>query len=191
MEGWETADVCELGHLPAGGFDAVVAFGGPLSYAFDRAGEAAAGMLRLVAPDGVVVASVMSTLGTYRAMLPSTVDIDRTAGPDVNARILATGDLRELQPPAAGGHTCRMFRADQLPALVEGAGGRVLAMSASTWTSVGHADLLAGLEADPAAWPRHVAREVEAAACPGALDGGTHLLVAFGRPATPPAAGLP
>jgi len=63
VERRELLDVCDTGRYRDGEFDAVVAIGGPLSYAFERTDEAMAGLLRLVAPDGVVVASVMSWLG--------------------------------------------------------------------------------------------------------------------------------
>lgn len=39
-------------------------------------GEAMAGLLRVVAPDGIVVASVMSWLGTWRCVLPAIIDLD-------------------------------------------------------------------------------------------------------------------
>ncbi|MGI8535304.1 MAG: hypothetical protein ACR2K2_02185 [Mycobacteriales bacterium] len=46
-----------------GEFDAALAFGGPLSCAFDRVDEAVNGLFRVVRPGGPVVASVMSTIG--------------------------------------------------------------------------------------------------------------------------------
>lgn len=181
VEDWQVADVCDLAHLPDDGFDAVVAYGGPLSYAFDRAEDAARGLLRVTRPGGSVVASVMSTLGAFRALLPGVLQVDLRHGLDAGDRILATGDLRETQPPGTG-HTCRMFRSDDLADLLRRAGGEVLAMSASTWASLGGSEtraVLEQLEADPRAWARHLDREETAAAAPGALDGGTHLLVAY------------
>jgi ubiquinone/menaquinone biosynthesis C-methylase UbiE len=182
VESWQVADVCDLTGFPDGGFDAAVAYGGPLSYAFDRAEGAAAELLRVTRPGGPVVASVMSTLGTVRALLPDVLALDDLVGPEVNDRVLAEGDLRPIQRPGTGVHTCRMFRADQLRDLLGSVGAQVLAMSASTWTALGHGDLLAELEQDPVAWDRYLRREVEACAAPGALDGGTHLLAAFGSP---------
>jgi SAM-dependent methyltransferase len=179
VESWQVADVCDLGAFPDGGFDAVVAYGGPLSYAFDRAEVAAAELLRVTRPGGPVVVSVMSTLGTVRALLPDVLALDALVGAEVNDRVLDAGDLRPIQRPGTGVHTCRMFRADQLRDLLGSVGAQVLAMSASTWTAVGHADVLSRLEEDPVAWARYLRREVEVCAAPGALDGGTHLLSAF------------
>ncbi|MDQ1603580.1 MAG: hypothetical protein QOE01_1425 [Actinomycetota bacterium] len=84
-------------------FESVLAYGGPLSYAFDEAATALSGLLRVTR--GPVVASVMSTLGAYRHLLPAVLELAETYGDDVNDRILATGDLRETQAPVSGLHT--------------------------------------------------------------------------------------
>jgi ubiquinone/menaquinone biosynthesis C-methylase UbiE len=60
VERRELFDVCDASRYADGQFDAVVAFGGPLSYAFERTDEAMGGLLRVIRPDGFVTASVMS-----------------------------------------------------------------------------------------------------------------------------------
>jgi SAM-dependent methyltransferase len=70
VERRELLDVCDVSRHPDGAFDAVVALGGPLSYAFDRADEALAGLLRITRPGGPVVASVMSRAADRRAGRP-------------------------------------------------------------------------------------------------------------------------
>ena len=45
-------DIVDLARFPDGGFDAVVCYGGPLSYVFDRADDALAGLLRVTRPGG-------------------------------------------------------------------------------------------------------------------------------------------
>lgn len=177
VERWELADVCDLGRYRDGEFDAVVAYGGPLSYAFDRAGFALQELLRVVRPGGPVVASAMSTVGAYRHLLPGVVDLIERFGDDANDRVLATGDLRETQPPGTG-HTCRMFRWSELAQLVTSAGGRVLAASASNWASLGDPDALKRLAAHPDRWVRFLEHEVRLCAEPGVLDGSTHVLFA-------------
>lgn len=59
-------DVRDLTALADASFDAVVAYGGPLSYAFEDAEPSLAGMLRVVRPGGRVLASVMALIGTLR-----------------------------------------------------------------------------------------------------------------------------
>jgi SAM-dependent methyltransferase len=79
VEAWHVADICDLSgisvcingmvslsrlittfEIPQGVFDAVVAYGGPLSYVFDRAAEALASVRRVLRPGGLFLASVMS-----------------------------------------------------------------------------------------------------------------------------------
>ncbi|MDP8927893.1 MAG: class I SAM-dependent methyltransferase, partial [Actinomycetota bacterium] len=171
-------DVCDVSRYADGEFDAVVAYGGPLSYAFDRAGQALSGLLRVTTPAGPVIASVMSTLGAYRHLLPGVVDIADMHGNDANDRILHSGDLRETQPPGSGQHTCRMFRSRDIEALVSDAGGYLLAGSASNWVSLRDPEALARLAQDPARWSRLLDHEVAICQERGVWDGGTHLLFA-------------
>ena len=174
VESWEILDVCDTSKYLDGEFDAVVAYGGPLSYAFEHIDEAMAGLFRIVRPGGVVVASVMSLLGTWRHLLEDTILVADTFGEDANDAILRTGDLRHI----GGAHVCQMFRASDITALVERSGGEVLAMSASNWASLDKPEALAALESDPDRWRRFLEHEVAACAESGALDGGTHLLFA-------------
>jgi hypothetical protein len=170
--------VCDVSRYADGEFDAVVAYGGPLSYAFEQAEPALGGLLRVTRPGGAVVASVMSALGTWRSALRGVVGLADVIGEDVHDRVLRTGDLRHV-PGAA--HVCQMFRADEVRDLAAAAGGRAVALSASHWAPSGDAGALAVLEADPDRWARFLDHEVAACAEPGALDGGTHLLVAVQR----------
>ncbi len=182
VERRELADICDLSRYATGEFDAVVAYGGPLSYAFDAAGDAVAELFRVVRPGGPVVASVMSTLGAYRQFLGGIVGVMDAFGDDAHDRILATGDLREVQP-AGTGHTCRMFRWPEVAALVAAAGGEVHAASASNWASLGDPEEVARIAADPERWARFLDNEVALCAEPGVWDGGTHVMFAASRSA--------
>ena len=176
----ELLDVCDTSRYDDDAFDAVVAFGGPLSYAFERTDEALRGLLRIVGEDGVVVASVMSLLGSWRVYLRAVSELDHAVGPQANDLTLRTGDLRHvISDPAA--HICQMFRWSEIEALVQRTGGRVLGARASNWASLGDAEALSDLEADPARWARFLEHEVAACSERGALDGGTHILFAAAR----------
>lgn len=175
VERRELLDVGDVSRYADGEFDTVVAYGGPLSYTFDRVEEALRGLLRVTAPGGAVVASVMSALGTWRAALPGVARAAAAAGEDANDRVLRTGDLRHL-PGAA--HVCRMFRSSELAGIATAAGGELVALSGSNWASLGDPATLADLEADPDRWRRFLDHEAAACAEPGAVDGGTHLLLA-------------
>ena len=174
-------DVCDVSRFNDGEFDAVLAYGGPLSYAFDRAAAALNGLLRVTRVGSPVVASVMSTLGSYRHFLPAVLELSQLYGDDVNDRILQTGDLRETQAPGSGQHTCRMFGSRDVEALVAETGAALLGLSASNWASLGDPEALARIAADPDRWARFLANEIAICAEAGAVDGGTHLLFAASR----------
>ncbi|WP_420111898.1 class I SAM-dependent methyltransferase [Pseudactinotalea sp.] len=179
VTGRDILDVRDVSRFDDASFDVVLAYGGPLSYAFEDAEAAFAGLLRIIRPAGYVVASVMSMLGTWRHSLPGIAAVVDRFGDELNDRVIRTGDLRHL--PGVD-HTCRMFRANQLRELVETAGGRVEAMSASNWASLGDPATVAALEAEPSRWAHFIENEVAACGESGTLDGGTHILVAATHP---------
>ena len=170
-------DICDTARFEDGSFDAVLAFGGPLSYAFEDAEQALNGLFRVTKPGGAVVVSVMSLLGTWRYFLRATLEEAKVFGEDANDLVLTTGDLRHFPTP----HVCQMFRSRDIVDLVASCGGQMLAMSASNWASLEDSETLLELEADPDRWTRFLGHEVAACAEPGALDGGTHLLFAAQR----------
>ena len=186
VERREVLDVCDASRYADGEFDAVVAFGGPLSYAFERTDEAMRGLLRIVRPDGILAASVMSTLGGWRYFLPAITALSELVGEDANDRALRTGDLRHVVDDP-GGHICRMFRWSEIEALVERTGGRILGGSASNWASLGDAASLSRLESDADRWSRFIEHEAAACGQSGARDGGTHILFAAQQGVVPTA----
>ena len=152
----EVLDGTDVSRYADGEFDAVLAYGGPLSSVRGCAVGALRGLLRVVAPDGVVVASVLSLLGSWRH-----------------------------QPPGLDGRpepVDRRYRWSEVVALVDEAGGELVDGSASNWASAGDPGTLAHLAADRDRWRRFLEHEVAACAEPGARDGGTHILFAA-RPA--------
>jgi len=176
VERRELLDVCDTSRYADGEFDAVVAFGGPLSYAFERTEEAMRGLLRVIRPEGIVVASVMSLLGGWRYFLRAITALSEEA----NDKVLRTGDLRHVVSDP-GAHICQMFRWADIEALVERSGGRMVDGSASNWASLGESESLARLEADAERWGHFLEHEVAACEQLGARDGGTHILFAAQR----------
>ena len=174
VESWEILDVCDTSKYSDGEFDAVVVYGGPLSYVFEDVDEALRGLFRIVRPGGVVVASVMSLLGTWRHLREEALMMPEIFGDEANDAILRTGDLRFIGGP----HICQMYRATDVTALVNRCGGELLGISASNWASLEKQESLASLESNPERWKRFLEHEVEFCGEPGALDGGTHLLFA-------------
>lgn len=121
-------DVLNTGRFADDEFYVVVAFGGPLSYVFEEAGEALAGLMRV---GDVVLASVMSTLGAWRFFLPQMLAQTAIIGRAANDAIIQTGDLRHEGRDE--GHTCQICRGREVAQLVEDAGGQIVAARASNW----------------------------------------------------------
>ena len=172
------ADARDLSSFADDQFDAVVAYGGPLSYAFGAVDRAIGELLRVVTPGGLVLASVMSLLGSLRYFLPGVVaDIDGV-GLDRFRRLVETGDQREMPGTT---HQCHMFRWSEIEELLAPLPCSVLASSASNCVSLGDADALARLARDEDLWQALLNWEEAFGAEPGALDGGTHIIFAVSK----------
>jgi SAM-dependent methyltransferase len=176
-------DVRDLSAFADGAFDCVVAYGGPLSYAFEHAGKAFAECVRVTRPGGVVLASVMATIGNLRYFLPGVVEEIAMFGADALDAVVRTGDLRTTQ---AGGHICRVFRWREATQMIAAQPCRLLAASASNAISLADPGALEQLAADPDLWSRLLDWEEELAQEPGMLDGGTHILFAVEKLQHPP-----
>jgi 2-polyprenyl-3-methyl-5-hydroxy-6-metoxy-1,4-benzoquinol methylase len=165
-------DVTDLSSVANESFDAVVAFGGPLSYAFEDAEDALGGCLRVTRPGGMVLASVMSLVGSLRFHLAGVVEEMSVFGIETIDSMVRTGEQRHTP------HNCRMFRWSD----IEGMLGRLpcvlVEAQASNAMSLNAAALLETFEVDPARWATLLSWEEELTHEPGALDGGTHILFA-------------
>lgn len=174
-------DICDLSELQDSSFDLVLAYGGPISYTFERAPDAMAELARVAAPGGLVVGSVMSLPGSARQYLkqfPPTID---AVGLDDFDAFLSHGDQRAIL--AAGAHPARLWRSADLIDLITGAGLELLATSSSHWLSLGDPATVAALMDDPLTRARFLDWEERLCAELGALDGGKHILFAARKPA--------
>ena len=180
VERREILDVCDTSTYRDGEFDAIVAFGGPLSYAFERVDEALAGLFRVVRPGGPVIASVMSLLGTWRFFLAEVIADSERLGPDAVDAMIRSGDVRmaETDPRT---HMCQMFHWRDIEDLVARNGGTLLDGAASNFASLGDQAVLTRLEADPDRWSRFMEHEIRATRELGVRDAGTHILFAAQR----------
>jgi SAM-dependent methyltransferase len=178
VEEWLELDVCEMGIVADGGFDAVVCYGGPLSYVFEQRDEAISEILRVTRPDGVVLLGVMSLWGTTHEFLPGVMDVSE----DENWEIIGSGDLCP-DTLSQSTHNCHMFRADELRRFLEEAGVEILEMSASNCLSAAWGDRLEEVRNDTAKWKHLLEMEVEACREPGCLDMSTHLIAVIKKTA--------
>lgn len=173
-------DICDLSHFPADSFDLVLAYGGPVSYAFDRAGDAVRELARVAKPGAPVVGSVMSLAGSARHYLASFGPTIDAVGLEEFDRFLGHGDQRTIL--AAGAHPCRLFTWRDLETLLTDAGLNVVASSASQWLSLGDHATARTMMDDEATRARFLAWEERLCAHPGAVEGGKHILFAARKP---------
>lgn len=170
-------DARDLSEFGEGTFDACVAYGGVLSYVFDDAADVFGRLVRSVRPGGVVLASVMSTVGSARFFLPGLVALIEPFGLAHVDHELTTGDLR-FTP---GTHTCRMYRWRELEQLISSQPCRLLAVSASNCMSLSDPETVERIEADPRLREWFLDWEIRLCREPGAVDAGTHIVFAVER----------
>jgi len=175
-------DVRDLSRFGDGSFDALVAYGGPLSYVFEDAAQALRECFRVTRAQGPVLASVMSLAGSGRYFVESFLPTIEVVGLDTFRAFLDDGDQRTLAS-VPGTHPCRLFTWDQVQDLVAQAGGEVLAGLASNWLSLGPDPILRQFEESEELWNTLLEWEERFCAEQGAIDGGTHILFAARAPA--------
>ena len=173
VEGWDIADICDLRAYPDGAFEAVVAYGGPLSYVLERRDTALAECLRVLQPGGLLLLSVMSLWGTAHYALKGVLDVPA----EQNQAITATGDLIPEHLPRRG-NAMHLFRSTELLGWLERAGVELLDLSACFCLSSGWNETLSALRGDTEKWNELLRMEVEASASPGCVDMGTHIIAA-------------
>jgi len=179
VEAWERADVCAMPQFPDASFDAVVAYGGPLSYALERRDAAAEECRRVLKPRGALLASVMSMWGTFNRYYMNFVK----APPSQMREIIRTGDVTP-QSSSATTHPHHLYRAAELRDLLARHGFHDIRLCSSHGIAHLYDPLLEQARARPEVWSSLLAFELEAAESEGYVETGTHLIaVARARPA--------
>lgn len=173
VEAWHRLDICDLGQFRDATFDAVVAFGGPFSYVFDRRDQALNECIRVLRPGGVLLLSVMSLWGTFHRHFAAVVVLSEWA----NRKIIGTGNLTKETDPSST-HYCHMFRAAELRAFLERGELETLLLSASSAVTTG---LDTSMLSDEQRWPFLLEVESEACIQPGYVDAGTHMIAVVRR----------
>ena len=164
-------DITDLSRFETNGFDAVVCYGGPLSYAMDRADDAVAELLRVVKPGGYVLLSAMSLIGATRIFFEGILGLENF--PDLVESVNRDGVLSREQN---NGHPMKLYRYAELRTLLENHGSKVVAASAANLVNAGRSEMLE-LLLDTPVWDRFLSWELDYCASEGAVDCGTHILV--------------
>ena len=165
-------DICDMSCLSSESFDAVICYGGALSYVFDQASVAMAECARVCRKGGHVLASVMSLWGGAHRNLEMVLSVP----PENNRKITETGDLT---PENWGDvhHRCHMFRPDEARQMVRRAELTLVAMSASNCVSNCWDELLIEVKADSEKWQELLRMELAACSEEGCLGMGSHIIV--------------
>jgi SAM-dependent methyltransferase len=155
------ADVTDLSRFADGEFDAVVCYGGALSYVIGEAPQALAELARVTRAGGHVLVSVMALVGATLNGIEGVLKIASEHGDGAVLGVTATGHL----PRELGGHLAmKMYRWRELSQLLATHGDVVAATATGLFSDAAeHAELLARLELDLGAEP-------------GAIDAGRHIL---------------
>jgi len=178
IEDWVECDVCDLRpFFHEEEFDAVVCYGGPLSYVFDKRDRAIQELLRVTRPGGFFFLGVMSIWGSVHHFLPWVLEV----APDINREIIASGDL-EPNKVTGSHHFCHMFRATEFQNFLEKAGVIIEVLSASDCLSATWSEYLKTIREDKETWQYLLEMELESCREPGCLDMGTHLIAVCRKP---------
>lgn len=174
IEEWCKADMRDLSkEFHANEFDAVVCFGGPLSYVCDQREKTLRELVRVVRPGGLLLLSARSLWGTLHEHLPH---ILHRVDPDLNREIIATGNLGPTQVAPAD-RFWHAYRSTEFRDLIAKAGCEVLAVSASNCLSSTWDEVLRTWQNDEETWNHLIELEIEACREPGCHDMGSHILV--------------
>lgn len=168
---WLHLDICDMSTFADQTFDAVVCYGNPIGYVFEKKDHALAEVLRVLKPRGKAFISVASLWGSLHELLPAVLTVDATK----NADIIRTGNVYFDESDGLR-HRSHLFRGNEFREFLESHRVSILDLSASNAVSAVWGDKLREVRADSARWNELLTMELEACRQPGCLDMGTHML---------------
>ena len=164
-------DITNLGMFEANSFDVVVCYGGALSYVLEQADTALAQMRKVLKPEGYLLLSVMSLVGTTHKFFESI-----TAEANFTQLVNRVNRNGFLDGRTNNGHQLKMYRARELRQLLEASIFEVVAMSASNCLSLKRNKFLEQNLLTTDAWHDFLQWELDFCAEDGCLDNGTHTI---------------
>ena len=159
------ADVTELCGFESGAFDAVVCFGGPVSYAHERSETAISELVRVTRREGHVLLSVMSLSARSPAISTSCSTWYDATDRRFSSRPCATGSCPRATTTATWRCGCSA-----------GASSKQLLSAHGTVVAASAAGLLAAEPPEPELRELLARVELDLAAEPGAISCGEHIL---------------
>ena len=182
VDAFVPGDITDLSSFPDGQFDAVVCYGGALSYVCGQRHRAASELVRVVRPGGILLTSVMSRYGAMANLVRGPVmDVLRDPEEEHVWRVAEDGDLLGFastqvdmrHPPM------HLFTSDELRRLLPGC--RVLELAGSNVTTFEGSKTIDEVLGDQQAWATAVELERALNSRPGLVDNGSHIILAAQR----------
>ncbi|UCC68679.1 MAG: class I SAM-dependent methyltransferase [Armatimonadota bacterium] len=175
IAGAHCSDIVNMGFLPDKSFDVVLCLGGALCYLRDQVQTALGELVRVCKPDGLLLGSVMSRIGTLRTRL--VYGWARSTNVDAEALgiLLRTGDV----PPGGAFFTeqpAHFFRKDELLRLLDGAAVDVVEVRSTNALLTLSPERILALQSESSIWP--MLEDIEAEVCLSAAELGSHILFA-------------
>jgi len=160
------ADILDLSQFVDGSFDAVVCYGGPISYVAHRREDAVRELVRVTRSGGHVLLSVMSLIGAVSHYVDIALELVRRDGAEPMEDVVRTGFLPEK--PDYGHLDMHLFRWRELEELLSRHGEVVVAAAAGL--------LKPNAPVEPELQPFLTRLELDLGTEPGAIDAGEHML---------------
>jgi ubiquinone/menaquinone biosynthesis C-methylase UbiE len=161
-------DITNLQMFAAETFDVVVCYGGALSYVLEQANTALVEMLRVLKPEGYLLLSVMSLIGTTQARFEEITAIPNFT--QLVNQVNSNGFLDRKN------NQLKMYRACELRQLLQNFGCEIMAMSASNCLSNNRNQFLEQNLVKTDSWSDFLQWELDFCAEDGCLDSGTHII---------------
>lgn len=169
---WLELDAIDLSRFADESFDAIVAYGGLMSYVFDHRNHVMRECHRILRKNGTLLASVMSLWGTIAFYLEGFLSLPKQ---NVDA-IIQNGDLTEATF-GPNGHFCHLFTSGEIKDLFQTAGFNILEISASGFAANIGEPSLQEIRNDPNKWKMFLDFQHQAAQVQFALDGSRHIIM--------------
>jgi ubiquinone/menaquinone biosynthesis C-methylase UbiE len=164
-------DITDLRDLRDNVYDAVVCYGGPISYVVDMGKRAISELLRVTKPSGHLLFSVMSLIGITRSLFEEITKIE------TYPEMLNSVNRDGLLDSALAHAPMKMYRFSELKKILANFPCRILAASAANYLSPGRDEFLQTHLQTEELRQKFLAWELDFCAEEGAVDGGTHMII--------------
>lgn len=176
------ADISNLSMFADEYFNAVICYGGALSYVCDQRYRAASELVRVVRPGGVLLISVMSRFGTICNLVRrATLTVLRDPEEWHVRQVAETGNNPGFPSPRVNMQhpPMHMYTSEELRSLLPDCS--LLELAGSNVTTFEGSEALAEVSTDPTAWATVVSLERRMNREPGLIDTGSHIILVARR----------